>query len=174
MASSTICPQCGKPKEKRFPLCQECFSKSRSSGGSRDRVPINVSSGKKVETRFKSFYTENSALRREIFIEAAEEMANELTVEGMTQTQIRSMFNMLNEMAQRIKREGDDLNVDVVSQQYYEFVRQCEYQKKRGVFKGDAFLQFAKDHLDVAASSKKEFIGFVEYLKSIMARLKTK
>ena len=47
------------------------------------------------------------------------------------------------------------------------------YNVKRQVLH-PVFQEFAERHLDVSTKNKKEFLGFIEYLTSIVARLKSK
>jgi len=120
----------------------------------------------------ESFYTESGFLRREIFLEAAELAAGVFNQERMSQSSIRSLFNMLKAMDQRIKVETGLLE-DEVREQYYKFVRQCVYQERRRVIPR-IFSSFAERHTETATLNKREFHGFVEYLASIMARMKNK
>lgn len=173
MADPTTCPKCGKPKQPQHKLCYSCFKESqrnRGNGGGRGR---GGSATLPEECVFKeSFYGDNDHLRREIFMEAAQEAASTFERDRMSASSIRSLFQMLKDMDQRAKSDPD-LPLGEVQERYYHFVRQCVYQQKRDIIK-DAFLQFAERHTDVATKSKEEFHGFVEYLTSIMARMKTK
>lgn len=170
MSNPNVC-RCGKPKEKHRPLCDDCYRKEKQAAPPNRREPPRASSG--VKTVFDTFYTETGYLRREIFIEAAEQMARRFEEDRMTQTQIRAAFSKLNAVDQRARREGESMHVDEVRQTYYEFVAHCEYQLKRRVLE-PPFVEFVKNHLNTATKSKEEFHGFVKYLTAIMARLKTK
>lgn len=123
-----------------------------------------------------SFYVdkENKCLKEEIFLNAAEEAANTFAGgrRAMTQSSLRAMFNMLKAMDNRLKVEKE-IPICKIREEYLKFHRWCIYQERREVIPY-TFLQFAKEHLEVATSDVDEFHGFVEYLTSIMARMKSK
>jgi len=118
------------------------------------------------------FFDDDGCLRREVSIEASEEMARALGREGMTQTSIRNLFNMLNEADRRVKA-NPDLPLGFVREHYDKFLTQTEYQYGRGIVK-KAFRDLALGHKDVAVRSKEEFRGFVDYLRAIIARMQVK
>lgn len=118
-----------------------------------------------------SFY-ENGFLRKEIFLDSAAEMARLFEENKMSQGSFRSLFNLLNFVDKKISADPK-LPLPYVREQLYRFVTLCEYQHKRRVIQLE-FLMFVKAHLSVAEKSKEEFHGFVEYLKSIMARMRAK
>jgi len=124
----------------------------------------------------ESFYKdkESKCLKEDIFLNAAKEASNTFAggKKGMTQSSLRAMFNMLKALDNRIKVEKN-FPVDKIREEYLKFHRWCIYQEKRDVIPS-TFLDFAEEHLHVATRDKDEFHGFVEYLTSIMARMKTK
>jgi len=167
-ADSTKCPKCGGFKKPEFELCFKCSQQQRGGGrpgGSRPEAILPP------ECVFKSFYGADGYLRPEIFIQSAEKAAKVFEEDGMTQTSFRSFFNMLKSMEQRLR--AGTVPQGEVNENFLRFVRQVEYQVKRNVIK-DTFKQFVDAHRDVVLSSVKEFKGFVEYLSSILARLRTK
>ena len=127
-----------------------------------------------------SFYGVDGFPKREIYIEAAEtaartfERAPTSDRKGMTNASIRRLFNMLKQTEQRIQGERDGQQAfGLARTAFYEFTRQVEYQVRRQVVP-DVFQEFVKAHLNLSTSSTKEFRGFVEYLTSIMARMRQK
>ncbi|MCB9367141.1 MAG: type III-A CRISPR-associated protein Csm2 [Calditrichaeota bacterium] len=123
------------------------------------------------ENTFKTFY-DGGFLRKEIFMSSADRMARLFEDNRMSQGSFRSLFNMLHAVDKRIAA-NPDLELGAVREDLYRFVTLCEYQHKRRVIQVE-FLKFVKNHVDVAEQSKEEFHGFVEYLKSIMARMRAK
>lgn len=114
-------------------------------------------------------------LKKGVFIDAAETAAKVFGRE-MSQSSIRSAFQTLKVTAKRIKTEKlDDCQVN---NDFYKFVTYCEYQNRRKAagkaIVPDSFLKFVKEHTKVVESNKNEFLGFLEYLTSILARMKTK
>jgi hypothetical protein len=80
---------------------------------------------------------------------------------------------MLKSVEQRIKREKEEVHEDDVRQSYYKFIEQCDYKVNQRII-SPVFAKFAKLHLDTVTKNKREFVGFVEYLTGILARMKTK
>lgn len=123
---------------------------------------------------FDSFYVEGYK-RREIFIEAAEKMANIFSGESMTRTSIRRLFNMLKATDREIS-VNRNFPLAKAAERFYEFHRLVVYNNSRKGTKGklipDVFLQWVESHRDTVVGSTLEFTGFVEYLGSIIARLK--
>ncbi len=171
MSDPNKCPQCGRPKKPEFDVCFTCSQTNKGSGtGGRSKKSGNeIPSECVLNTFYKGDY-----LRREIFLEQAQRLADIFGGDrkGMSQSSIRSLFGMLKAMEQRIRVEKN-LPEDEMREVYYKFVRHCEYQRKRDIIP-ESFLNFAKVHLDTATKNNREFRGFVEYLTSIMARMKTK
>lgn len=144
-------------------------SDPQQQGRSTDHLP-------KVCIIRDSFYVDkkNKCLKEEIFLNAAEEAAKTFAGgrRAMTQSSLRAMFNMLKAMDNRIKVERD-IPIARIKEEYLKFHRWCIYQERREVIPY-TFLQFAEEHLEVATRDADEFHGFVEYLTSIMARMKSK
>ena len=174
------CRQCGKQfdaKEAFHQFCTPgCKEQSQRSPGQRSAVQ---SSGRPpapasvpAECMFTSFY-ENGHLRRAIYLEAAQKMADLCMREYLTTSQLRQLFFMLKSVEQRLKGEPE-LDFGIVQEAVWKFARQVEYQVKRGVMKSPTFAAFIAKHVDVACKDVKEFRGFVEYLTSIVAYLKEK
>jgi len=164
-----VCPQCGGRKRPEFDLCYNCSQARR--GGGRKTQP---SAGRALpqECVFNTFYGEDGKLRREIFLESAEKAARLFEEQKMSQASIRSLFQMLKSLEQRLKVDKD-MSVGELNEVFFRFIRQVEYQAKREVIP-EVFRQFVDQHKDVVIGDIREFKGFVEYLTSIVARMKTK
>ena len=166
------CEQCGnkfEAKEAFHKLCPNCFRGGTSGGkGRRDPPPKEVPS----ECIFTTFYDGECFLKREIYIESAEKMTNILERNGMTMSQIRSLFHMLKS-ASNVLQADPEAKFGSARNTFHEFIRQVDYQHKRGHVP-EVFVKFVRDHLEVATKNAKEFDGFVEYLTSILARIKQK
>lgn len=126
---------------------------------------------------FDSFYV-NGFQRREIFIEAADKMANLLENTNVTRTSVRKLFNLLKATEQEITF-SKEYPVQKAAERFYKFHRLVTYNNKRKIsgekpLLPDIFKRWVDEHLDVATKNCKEFVGFFEYLTSIMARLKEK
>jgi CRISPR-associated protein Csm2 len=119
-----------------------------------------------------SFYEADGYLKKEVFMDSAHKMSAIFQAEGMTQTSIRHLFNMLKAIEMRMKADKD-LPLGLIRENFYKFVAHTEYQTKRAVIK-EVFRDFIESHSDIAVKDKKEFRGFVEYLTSIVARMKQK
>jgi len=162
------CQKCGKPlKDPKYTLCYECNQKSKG-----DPVGSTRESELPKECIFESFYDDGGHLRREIFIEAAKEASEVFMRANISQTSIRNLFNLLKDMANRLQADRN-LDFGIARETFYKFVRQVEYNVKRQVLHS-VFQEIAERHLEVSTKSKKEYLGFVEYLTSIVARLKSK
>jgi hypothetical protein len=166
--SQPKCQNCGKPvKDVKFKLCFECNQKAKSGQGETGKamaLPQNCV--------FQSFYDDHGHLRREIFIEAARDLSELFMRANISQTSIRNLFNMLKDMANRLQADRN-LDFGIAKETFYRFIRQVEYNVKRQVL-NPIFQEFAERHLEVSTKDRKEFLGFVEYLTSIVARLKSK
>ena len=163
------CQKCGKPvKDPKYKLCFECNQKQRE--GDAGGMPREAVLPKGCI--FASFYDEGGHLRREIFIEAAKEASEVFMRANISQTSIRHLFNMLKDMGNRLQADKN-LDFGTARETFYKFVRQVEYNVKRQVIH-PVFQELAERHLDVSTKNKNEYLGFVEYLTSIVARLKSK
>jgi CRISPR/Cas system CSM-associated protein Csm2 small subunit len=195
MSNAEICPRCGNPKDRNKPICSECYGKSQPLSASsarqgdtgRSHTANSYSSFRGGRTPvipqeciFRTFYTQSQHLRREIFLEGAQKMVDVLSnapfkaknKAGLTQGQIRNVFHQLKNMEKRIRKEPG-IHVDEVREELYRAMRNVEARLVRDTVP-ELFVDFLKKHLDIAASSKEEFVGFVQYLESILARLGTK
>ena len=170
MTDPNKCPECGKWKKPQFDLCFDCSQKRRDRGGSKgdsqrqDILP--------AECFFNSFLNEDGFPKKEIYLEAAETAASVFGRAGMSQSSIRSLFYMLKSMELRINADPK-IEKALVNDAFYKFVVQTEYKTKCQVIP-EIFGSFVRDHTDLATSSIPEFKGFVRYLTSILARMKTK
>ncbi len=169
---SKTCEKCGKKFEAKqtfHKLCPNCYR------GGTPQNKAGVGPAPKTvpaECTFATFYGENGNLKREIFIESAEKMTSILEDASMTMSQTRNLFHMLKS-ASIVLKADPKADFGATRQTFYEFVRQVDYQHKRGHIP-DVFVEFVRDHVDVATKDAKEFEGFVEYLESILARFKQK
>ena len=93
--------------------------------------------------------------------------------EGLTASQLRQLFHMLKSVEQRLKSEPD-LDFGIVREAVWKFARHVTYQVKRGALESPTFSALVEKHIDLACKDAKEFVGFVEYLTSIVAYLKEK
>jgi len=178
------CKVCGKetlPGKDYCMMCAQDYVKKRqdnphkggqnyskkSYGKPRDKPTIPES------CIFKDgFYNDDGFLKREIFIESAEYMTKLLKKESMTQTKIRHLFNFLKAIDLRLKtRKNTPLGY--VRENFYRFWRDTEYLVNRNVIPR-TFLNFVKLHGEIAVKNIREFQGFVEYLTSIVARMRQK
>jgi len=126
---------------------------------------------------FDSFYV-NGFQRREIFVEAADIMADLLAHTNATRTSIRRLFNLLKATEQEITF-SEEYPVQKAAERFYKFYRLVTYNNNRKIsgkepLLPDIFKLWVDKHLDVATKNCEEFLGFFEYLTSIMARLKEK
>ena len=171
-----VCKKCGKPTLGTYEYCLNCkpmSSKSAPTSGYSAGYRSGSVRGLPPECIFKdSFYASDGYLKKEIFMGAAQKMSLEFQSEGMTQTSIRHLFNMIKAIEMRLKADKD-LSLGFVRENFYKFVTHTEYQTNRGVLR-PLFKEFIESHSDLAVKDKKEFKGFVEYLTSIVARMKQK
>ncbi|OGP89562.1 MAG: hypothetical protein A2157_16885 [Deltaproteobacteria bacterium RBG_16_47_11] len=167
------CQKCGKPvKDPKYKLCFECSQKTKleSHEGTQE---INLPR----ECVFETFYDDQNHLKREIFIEAAEKASGIFMGANISQTSIRNLFHLLKDMANRLQADRR-LDFGIARETFYKFHRQVVYNANR---KGDrgpllhpVFKEFVEKHLDTATTGREQYLGFVEYLTSIVARLKSK
>ena len=167
------CQSCGKPvKDPKFKYCFDCDQRMKREGSV---APQTVSLPR--ECIFNTFYDDQNHLRQEIFIESAEKASETFMAANISQTSLRNLFHLLKDMANRL--QGDrKLDFGIAKETFYKFHRQVVYNVNR---KGDrgpllhpVFKEFVDGHLEAATKSKEEYMGFVEYLTSIVARLKSK
>jgi CRISPR/Cas system CSM-associated protein Csm2 small subunit len=170
------CKTCGGSTLGDYEYCLKCKPPSNRPRQDSYQRPTGQYGGRSAvpsDCIFKdSFYAQDGYLRREIFIEAAEKMADLLQSEGMTQTSIRHLFNMIKATEMRLKVDKNLPN-GFIRENFLKFVTHTEYQFRRGVVR-DLFKEFVESHKDLAVKDRKEFRGFVEYLTSIVARMKQK
>lgn len=170
------CKNCGKETFGNYEYCMNCKPKSNNPGSSGVYSTAGQrSSALPAECVFKdSFYEPDGFLKRAIFIEAAEKMAQELQRQDppMTQTSLRQLFNMVKSIDMRLKADRK-LPLGFIRESFFKFVVQTEYQTKRKVV-CDLFRDFVIAHEDLATKDQKEFRGFAEYLTAILARMKMK
>ncbi|MDP8238813.1 MAG: type III-A CRISPR-associated protein Csm2 [Candidatus Hatepunaea meridiana] len=168
------CKVCGEWKANPpYDVCYNCSQQTR--GASRGGRSQSFGGTIPDKCTMENFYLpESGCLRPEIFLKEAETLADIFmnAKPSMSQSSIRSMFGMLKSTERRIKHEKE-FHIDCVREVYYRFIRHCEYQNKRNIIP-DMFLDFANKHREIATRDKDQFRGFVEYLTSIMARMKTK
>ncbi len=121
-----------------------------------------------------SFYDEQGCMKEEIFLTAAEKASQ--CFRDMSQKSIRTMFKALKATERKIKTGKvdacpikDDLN------KFYIFCRYQSSRKRENKFiVTPQFLKFVEGHLELAKRNGREFLGFLQYLTSIMARMKMK
>jgi CRISPR/Cas system CSM-associated protein Csm2 small subunit len=167
------CQNCGKPvKDPKFKFCWECDQKMKKEGAG-DFQTISLPK----ECIFETFYDSKTHLRREIFIESADKASEIFMNANISQTSLRNLFHLLKDMANRLQADKR-LDFGVAVETFFKFHRQVVYNVNR---KGDrgpllhpVFKEFVESHTDVATKSREEYLGFVEYLTSIVARLKSK
>ena len=165
--------RCGKPlKDQKFKFCYDCDQEIKKEGA-RDFQTISLPK----ECFFETFYDAGNHLRREIFIGAADKASGIFMNANISQTSIRNLFHLLKDTANRLQAEKN-LDFGVAKETFYKFHRQVVYNVNRKGDKGPllhpVFKEFVESHLDVATKSREEYLGFVEYLTSIVARLKSK
>jgi CspA family cold shock protein len=123
-----------------------------------------------------TFYCQG-ALRREIYIESAKATATAFGSQQVTRTSIRRLFFMLKSATNQIQGD-EEKDLPFVRQRLYEFHRLVVYNNKRLSGKTPLLPTIVKEwvdaHLDLAESSVAEFVGFVEYLTSVVAYLRDK
>lgn len=170
------CKSCGKETFGNYEYCMNCKPKSNNPGSS----GVYSTAGQRfsalpAECVFKdSFYEPDGFLKRAIFIEAAEKMAQRLQAQNppMTQTAMRQLFNMVKSIDMGLKAKPE-LPIGFIRENFLKFVTQTEYQAKRGVV-CELFREFVIAHEDIATKDQKEFRGFAEYMTAILARMKMK
>ena len=190
------CKDCGKEfdaNESHHNYCRDCYPKRQSAASdSSGKIKASGPFGVKPQNRnperhgggpqqkvqlpedcvFKTFYEEGQ-LKRGIYLESAQKVADICGREGLTSSQLRQLFFMLKSAQQHLKAQPD-IPFAQVRQALYEFARHVNYQVNRGVLKSPTFAALVQKHLDLAAKDAQEFTGFVEYITSIVAYLKQK
>lgn len=170
------CKNCGKETLGGYEYCLQCARASRKPRQSSDRAhQTRRDYGPSVPAECifgGGFYGNDGYLRKEIFMDAAEKMARILQSKRMTQASIRHLFNMVKAVEIRLKADRN-LPMGFVRENFFKFVRQTDYQVGRGIIPG-IFRELVDAHKDIVVKDKEEFKGFVEYLTSIVARMKQK
>ncbi len=193
------CIDCNKEFDARedwHTRCSDCQRQTRSggppnrAGGSINRIALppgvsgggyassssaprpagTESSGGGLPPNADTFLNKSGYPREEIYLDWAENRARAFEGEGLTQASLRRLFNMLKQAQMRLRV---DKNFEAAKITLFEFVRLVEYNNRRNVIPY-AFKRFVDDHLEVIKKSPDEFSAFVEYLTSIMARMKMK
>ncbi|RKX19780.1 MAG: hypothetical protein DRP26_02850 [Candidatus Zixiibacteriota bacterium] len=178
------CKICGKQTLEGYDLCPQCGSESQKSKKENPGKYYSQPRRKYYDKSYKEpqipdscvfkdgFYNEDGYIKREVFIESAEQMSDILQRKRMTQASIRHLFNMIKSIEMRLKADRD-LPLGFIRENFYKFVTHTEYQVKRGIIP-EVFREFVDSHKDIAVRSIDEFKGFVQYLTSIVARMKQK
>ena len=167
------CQKCGKPvKDPKFKFCYECNQKMKQGD-----APSYETIALPKECIFETFYDGEKHLRKEIFIGSADKASEIFMNANISQTSLRNLFHLLKDMANRLQAEKK-LDFGLAKETFYKFHRQVVYNVNRKGDKGPllhpVFKEFVENHVDVATKSREEYLGFVEYLTSIVARLKSK
>lgn len=167
------CQSCGKPlKDPKYKFCYDCDQKMKREGTG-DLQTVSLPK----DCVFESFYDSGNHLKRAIFIEAAEKASEIFMNANSSQTSVRNLFHLLKDMANRLQAEKK-LDFGVAKEVFYKFHRQVVYNVNRKGDRGSllhpVFKEFVENHIDVATKSREEYLGFIEYLTSIVARLKSK
>ena len=163
--SQPKCQNCGKLlRDPKYKLCYECNQKARS-----EQAGVGKSLAIPASCVFQSFYDDRGHLRREIFIEAARELSELFMRANISQNAVRNLFHLLKDMSNRLQADRN-LDFGTAQETFYRFIRQVDYNVKRQVL-NPIFQEFAERHLEVSIKERKEYLGFVEYLTSIVARL---
>jgi hypothetical protein len=177
------CKICGRETLPGQVFCMQCKPSGNRNArpGKFDRSPRGRDFRPRIpyECLFKdSFYADDGYLKREVFLEASEKMARILQDPRMTQrvimtqTSIRRLFNSIKDAENRLKSDRS-LSLGFVRENFAKFLRDTEYQVRRGIVP-EVFGEFVNAHKEIGVKSKEEFRGFVEYLTSIVARMKQK
>lgn len=159
-----------------IPRSSRPAQRARDSNPSRDQTRYVQKVAVPPECIFDTFYV-NGYKRREIFVEAADQMANIFCARDtkVSRSSIRRLFSILKAVEQQIGT-GDPCPAAKVAEVFFKFHQLVVYNNNRKGPGGrpvlpDVFKDWVQKHLQVATSNPREFVGFVEYLVSIMARL---
>ncbi len=178
------CKICGRKALPGKDVCMNCTSShsqrqhkpERGSGGYQRRGsggggPKRSQPQLPSECKFTdSFYAEDGHIKREVLLESAEKAAYAFQDAQMTQTSLRQLFNALKSIQQRL-RADKSLAEGFLRENFLKFVSHVEYQTRRRAVHL-IFRDFVNSHRELVISNRREFHGFVDYLTSIMCRMK--
>jgi CRISPR type III-A-associated protein Csm2 len=149
------CPQCGRPKKPRFPLCERC-----------------ARTGKKSEAAFAwpegypKYFDERGVLREEYVTDLADQIAQEFGRKRLTMHQLREFFRYVRqrEGAWRKGRGYDEIRVQIKKLKAFAAER-SEKGKIPAVFR-----EFLDRNVDKVDDNPKSFLdGFVEHFQAVVA-----
>lgn len=170
------CIKCGRDTLPGQEYCMNCKPRTKNLDARRQYYREEGTQGRHWipnDCMFQdSFYDEDGYLKRSVFLESAEKMSYILQKQRMTQASIRSLFGYINSIKTKLKADRN-IPLGYIRENFLKFVTHTEYQVNRGVIP-EVFKEFVDRHKDLAIKSKKEFLGFADYLTSIVARMKQK
>ena len=107
-----------------------------------------------------------------MFFGRSQDIANVFKRANLTVTRLRSLFFFVKNARQRLR---DDVNYAFAHarEDLGRFCRAVENGRKRRVICHE-FADWVSAHRELAMSSEKEFIGFVEFMESLVAYLPDK
>lgn len=117
------------------------------------------------------YFDDDDRHRREIYIEWAREVADELGRGGMTSASLRRFYGKIKAL-QRMLTEETFLDF---KHHLYSVLTMAHYGNNREERSGklpDAFVIFLERNIQLAERSYKDFLAFVDHFQSVVAYFK--
>jgi hypothetical protein len=118
----------------------------------------------------KGYYDENGNLLREIIVEHAREVANQLSNDGMNSAALRRYYSRLIGIKNKLISTKD---FEKVRPKIYELIPRVTYDHSRKIVPY-SFRLFIEKNLELACKNDKDFLGFVLHCQSLVCFFKEK
>lgn len=174
------CKQCGKefePSNYKHDTCPTCFGTSQkgdspmSQKNDHKKHEYQDSSNKQSSNlphhlKLNHFYTENNALRKEIFIDTAEEIARIFNRDKLTTAAMRRFFESVRAANERFVHDTEK-NFNKAMEGIYRLKPLAHKSQERGITK-QSFTEFMDWYIDLTAKEPRNLKGFKELFMSII------
>ncbi|MGQ9730347.1 MAG: hypothetical protein ACUVX8_03665 [Candidatus Zipacnadales bacterium] len=161
------CPQCGKRKKPKYPLCFDCSQKEKTpyqKAGGGD--PASPSSRLPDDLVFDTFYDENGKLRKELFFQAPQKVADLFRRKQVTKASVRQLYQGLRSFVRPL--QDKQIDFDTARERFSIFyVERIVRQVQRG-FMLPVVADVIERHKDLALSDEQEMIGLFRYVTNIL------
>ncbi|RJP30175.1 MAG: type III-A CRISPR-associated protein Csm2 [Candidatus Omnitrophota bacterium] len=189
-----VCTQCGKPFhafKPEFEICPDCNRKNKntdkggaskvseqySSHSSRGRESHNnprrdsrEQQGLPKPLKLDQFFSSSGAVRREIYMETAEGIAQIFNQEQLTTASVRRFFESVRAAYERFT-DDPNKNYEKAMESIYRLLPIAEKSEERDITKR-CFTEFMKHYIDLTSKDKKNLKGFKELFMSVVGYMK--
>ena len=180
------CRSCGKefqPRDPRHDLCQDCFRSTRGpargSGGSRrgqeryDQASDERVQWSKEKHELPDFYTPSGAIRREVYMETAEEIAqlfNRVRDPELKAASVRRFFESVRAAYDRYTQHPER-SFESAMELIYRLRPLARKSEERKVTH-PCFTKFMEYYIELTSKDRRNLKGFKELFMSVIGYMK--